>query len=64
MPVGCAAYMDFRVGPDYLNDAIKNGDLDLIFIEPAAELRPRARAQDAGGPSRGRPSLYEVHALP
>lgn len=32
VPVGCAAYMDLRVGPDYLNDAIARGDLDLIFM--------------------------------
>ena len=32
VPVGCAAYMDLRVGPDYLNEAIARGDLDLIFM--------------------------------
>lgn len=32
VPVGCAAYMDLRVGPDYLNAAIERGELDLIFM--------------------------------
>lgn len=40
VPVGCAAYMDFRVGPDYLNDAIKNGELDLIFMNRPLNCDP------------------------
>ena len=32
IPVGCACYMDLRVGPDYLNAAIERGELDLIFM--------------------------------
>ena len=40
VPVGCAAYMDLRVGPDYLNDAIKRGDLDLIFMNRPLNCDP------------------------
>lgn len=40
IPVGCAAYMDLRVGPDYLNDAVKNGDLDLIFMNRPLNCDP------------------------
>lgn len=40
IPVGCAAYMDLRVGPDYLNDAIKRGDLDLIFMNRPLNCDP------------------------
>lgn len=32
VPVGCAAYMDLRVGPDFLNDALARGDIDMIFM--------------------------------
>ena len=32
VPVGCAGYLDLRVGPDFLNAAIENGDIDLIFM--------------------------------
>lgn len=40
VPVGCAAYMDLRVGPDYLNDAIQRGDLDLIFMNRPLNCDP------------------------
>lgn len=40
VPVGCAAYMDFRVGPDYLNNAIKNGELDLVFMNRPLNCDP------------------------
>ncbi len=40
VPVGCAAYMDLRVGPDYLNEAIKRGDLDLIFMNRPLNCDP------------------------
>lgn len=33
VPVGCAGNMDLRLGPDYLNKAIEDGDLDLIFMD-------------------------------
>ena len=40
VPVGCAAYMDLRVGPDYLNDAIARGDLDLVFMNRPLNCDP------------------------
>ena len=40
IPVGCAAYMDLRVGPDYLNAAIERGDLDLIFMNRPLNCDP------------------------
>lgn len=40
IPVGCAAYMDLRVGPDYLNEAVKRGDLDLIFMNRPLNCDP------------------------
>ena len=40
VPVGCAAYMDLRVGPDYLNDAITRGDLDLVFMNRPLNCDP------------------------
>ena len=45
IPVGCAAYMDFRVGPDYLNEAIKNGELDLIFMNRPLNCDPELVAK-------------------
>lgn len=40
IPVGCAAYMDLRVGPDYLNEAVKRGDIDLIFMNRPLNCDP------------------------
>ena len=40
VPVGCAAYMDLRVGPDYLKDAIVRGDLDLVFMNRPLNCDP------------------------
>lgn len=40
VPVGCAAYMDLRVGPDFLNDAIARGDLDLVFMNRPLNCDP------------------------
>ena len=40
VPAGCAAYMDLRVGPDYLNDAIARGDLDLVFMNRPLNCDP------------------------
>lgn len=45
IPVGCAAYMDFRVGPDYLNNAIANGELDLIFMNRPLNCDPELVAK-------------------
>ncbi len=41
VPVGCAAYMDLRVGPDYLNDAIARGDLDLVYMNRPLNCDPQ-----------------------
>ena len=40
VPVGCAAGMDLRLGPDYLNDAIARGELDLIFMNRPLNCDP------------------------
>ncbi len=40
VPVGCAACMDLRIGPDYLNDAIKNGQIDLVFMNRPLNCDP------------------------
>lgn len=40
IPVGCAAYTDLRVGPDYLNAAIERGELDLIFMNRPLNCDP------------------------
>ncbi|MBR1813702.1 MAG: FAD-dependent oxidoreductase [Lachnospiraceae bacterium] len=40
VPVGCAAYMDLRVGPDFINDAIARGDLDLVFMNRPLNCDP------------------------
>lgn len=32
VPVGCAADMDLRLGPDFLNAAVAAGETDLIFM--------------------------------
>jgi thioredoxin reductase len=40
IPVGCAGYMDLRVGPDYLNDAVQRGDIDLIFMNRPLNCDP------------------------
>lgn len=45
IPVGCAAYMDLRVGPDYLNDAIQRGDIDLIFMNRPLNCDPELVAK-------------------
>lgn len=40
VPVGCAACMDLRIGPDYLNNAIKNGQIDLVFMNRPLNCDP------------------------
>ncbi|NTW29439.1 MAG: FAD-dependent oxidoreductase [Coriobacteriia bacterium] len=32
IPVGCAGCMDPRTAPDLINNAVKNGDIDLVFM--------------------------------
>lgn len=40
IPVGCAAYTDLRVGPDYLDNAISAGELDLVFMNRPLNCDP------------------------
>lgn len=49
VPVGCAAYMDLRVGPDYLDATIAQGDLDLIFMNRPLNCDPELVAKISEG---------------
>lgn len=40
VPVGCAACMDLRMGPDYLNEALKQGQIDLAFMNRPLNCDP------------------------
>lgn len=40
VPVGCAGYIDPRTAPDMMNDAIANGDMDLLFINRPLTVDP------------------------
>ena len=41
IPVGCAAVMDPRLAPDLINNAIKDGKIDLVFINRALTVDPQ-----------------------
>lgn len=40
IPVGCGSYMDPRTAPDMMNDAVANGDVDLIFMNRPLTVDP------------------------
>lgn len=40
VPVGCAACLDLRIGPDYLNDAVAAGEIDLVFMNRPLNCDP------------------------
>lgn len=40
IPVGCAGYMDPRAAPDLINNAVKNGDIDLVFMNRPLTVDP------------------------
>lgn len=40
VPVGCAGYVDPRTAPDRMNDAIANGDLDILFLNRPLTVDP------------------------
>ena len=62
VPVGCAAYMDLRVGPDYLNDAIARGDLDLVFMNRPLNCDPALVSKmQAGDRASVRPCMKCMH---
>ena len=62
VPVGCAAYMDLRVGPDYLNNAIASGDLDLIFMNRPLNCDPElVRKMEEGQREDVRPCMKCMH---
>ena len=62
VPVGCAAYMDLRVGPDYLNQAIADGDLDLIFMNRPLNCDPElVRKMEEGQREDVRPCMKCMH---
>ena len=62
VPVGCAAYMDLRVGPDYLNKAIADGDLDLIFMNRPLNCDPElVRKMEEGQREDVRPCMKCMH---
>ena len=62
VPVGCAAYMDLRVGPDYLNDAIARGELDLVFMNRPLNCDPAlVRKMQEGDRASVRPCMKCMH---
>ncbi len=40
VPVGCASVMDPRLAPDLINNAIKDGKIDVVFINRALTVDP------------------------
>lgn len=40
VPVGCASYMDPRIAPDLINNAVANGDVDLVFMNRPLTVQP------------------------
>lgn len=62
VPVGCAACMDLRIGPDYINDAIADGKLDLVFMNRPLNCDPElvAKIQD-GRREDVRPCMKCMH---
>jgi 2,4-dienoyl-CoA reductase-like NADH-dependent reductase (Old Yellow Enzyme family)/thioredoxin reductase len=40
VPVGCASYMDPRTTPDLINNALKNEDIDLVFMNRPLTVDP------------------------
>ncbi|NTW29440.1 MAG: FAD-dependent oxidoreductase [Coriobacteriia bacterium] len=56
IPVGCAGYMDPRTAPDLMNNAVKNGDIDLIFmnrpltVDPELPNKLKAKKRDEVAP--------------
>lgn len=40
VPVGCASYMDPRTAPDLINDAVANGDVDIVFMNRPLTVDP------------------------
>lgn len=62
VPVGCAAYMDLRVGPDYLNQAIADGALDLIYMNRPLNCDPElVRKMEEGKREDVRPCMKCMH---
>lgn len=45
VPVGCAACFDLRLGPDYINDAIAAGQIDLVFMNRPLNCDPALPAK-------------------
>lgn len=41
IPVGCAGYVDPRTAPDMMNDAIANGDIDILFLNRPLTVDPQ-----------------------
>lgn len=62
VPVGCAACLDLRLGPDYINDAIADGKLDLVFMNRPLNCDPElvAKIQD-GRREDVRPCMKCMH---
>lgn len=40
VPVGCASYIDPRTAPDMMNDAVANGNLDILFMNRPLTVDP------------------------
>ncbi len=40
VPVGCAGVMDARLAPDMINNAIKDGKVDIVFINRSLTVDP------------------------
>lgn len=40
VPVGCACYMDPRTAPDLIDNAVANGDVDLVYMNRPLNVDP------------------------
>lgn len=62
VPVGCAACMDLRMGPDYLNEALKQGQIDLVFMNRPLNCDPElVKKMQEGRREDVRPCMKCMH---
>lgn len=62
VPVGCAAYNDLRLGPDFINEAIKRGELDLVFMNRPLNCDPElVKKLQEGRREDVRPCMHCMH---
>lgn len=62
IPVGCVGNMDLRSAPDFLDQAIANGDCDLIFMNrPLVADRELVRKMEEGRRDEVAPCCHCLH---